>query len=171
MHTDYYFIDLETGDKFPSTRRALGGLARPGHVLFDPEGAHVGIITHRDIVLIGRWCIDKIMSECVCTQTGCVGIPLDAEARNDLALIDQWVEDPGSISAAWILDMPERGACSITGSRLQAKIRKLLIGTMKPENAKITARQLVDNLVYLPEYLDGKEALSTWFLSHIRSGS
>ena len=183
MHTDYYYIDLETGRKFPSTRCALAGHARAGRVLFEKR-AHVGIVTHRDIVLIGRWCIDQIMSEWTCTQTGRVGIQLDAEAHGDIGLIDRWVEDPASVSAAPILGMPEREVCSITGTRLQARIRNLLIGigTMKPEKAQIAAgqlvdsyqiavRQLIDNLVYLPEEQDSYGDLSTWFLSHIRSGS
>ena len=120
MHTDYYYIDLETGRKFPSTRCALAGHARAGRVLFEKR-AHVGIVTHRDIVLIGRWCIDKIMSEWTCTQTGRVGIQLDAEAHGDIGLIDRWVEDPASVSAAPSISSTVESS-SVSRSRRPASI-------------------------------------------------
>jgi len=163
----YYFLDLSTGNTYHSTFGGLTYHARPGSVLFENE-THVGIVTHRDLVLLGRRCIDKIVSEWVCIRSGTVGIQLDDEALSDLSLIDRWVEDPASVDADAILNMPERGACPITGYRIRGKIRQLLIGAVNPDPMPliIILCRLFDTFILI----EHRETMSRWFLGHLRAG-
>ncbi len=129
------------------------------------ENEHLGIITHRDVVLFTQWCTGKILSRMK-------GEP-DQRVTRALRLVDKWLEDEQSVTSdeleaaagiAWaaaqdalVVDVATAQAAART---VETIMRSAWTAARAAGRAAETARSV--GISY--------EAQAQWFVEHLQSG-
>lgn len=88
--TQYTLLDPVTGYQRPVSALGLIQNIRLNCIILR-DGEHLGIITHRDLVLFTRWCAGEMMVRLK-------GKP-DQSAVHVLRLVDKWLEDERSVTS------------------------------------------------------------------------
>ncbi len=87
---EYALIDPVTGQQRTSTKTWLTRVLQLNCILLR-ENEHLGIITHRDLVLFARWCAGEMLAR------------LEGEPHQSvvhaLGLVDKWLEDVQSVTS------------------------------------------------------------------------
>ena len=87
--SSYALIDPVTGRQWTLLEDRLTRNLRLNCILLQ-DGKHIGIITHRDLVVFTRWCAGEMLTRLVDEP--------DLKVTHTLTMVDRWLEDERSLS-------------------------------------------------------------------------
>jgi len=97
----YTLIDPATGRQWTLSELKLTRNLQIGYLLLRGN-EHLGIITHRDLVIFIRWCAGEMLKLLVDEP--------DLKVTHALSLVDRWLEDERSLSNEELKDAAEAAA-------------------------------------------------------------
>ena len=116
------------------------------------NGEHIGIITHRDLVLFARWCAGEALAQLE-------GEP-DQTVTHALSLVDQWLDDERSVTpeelsaAAWAIASEAAWASRAARVAVSAS----------------DAVRLVTEAAWAANSYISFKSQAQWFVEHLQSG-
>jgi len=168
----YTLIDPVTGEQHTLSELELTQNIRLNCILFRDQ-EHLGIVTHRDLVLFARWCTNETLARLK-------GEP-NQRVAHALSLVDRWLEDEKSVTseeleaaaraAAWaaapaITDAAPLvafvAARTATWTAQAAAQRAAVYGDGASNAAMATSQVSRDYTSY--------EAQAQWWVEHLQSG-
>ena len=159
---DYALIDPITGEQLILPEDKFIQNLMPSIILLrGSEHEHIGIITHRDLVLFAQWCAGATLARLE-------GEP-DLRVSHALGLVDKWLEDEQSVTskeleataqATWNIIMDSECANLCSARAAWVVIHAVWTGTwadyaggILAENARVAGIAYKDQVAWLVEHL------------------
>ncbi len=158
--TQYTLVNPTTGKRKSFSAGNLTGNLQMNCILFRGD-EHLGIITHRDLVLFTRWCAGETLAQ--------AKEPPNHRVTHVLSLVDRWLEDEKSVSSKE-LEAASRAAwaCAGVDGAWAAAWTAAIAAEGDLAGANIAAWSS-DASMYA-SWVTSYEAQAQWLVEHLQSG-
>ena len=148
--SSYALIDPVTGRQWTLLEDRLTRNLRLNCILLQ-DGKHIGIITHRDLVVFTRWCAGEMLTRLVDEP--------DLKVTHTLTMVDRWLEDERSLSNEELEAAADAAWAAALSARTAAR-------TAEAAWAAQAAADAAAELTLAASY----EAQAQWWVEHLQSG-
>ena len=153
--TQYTMVDLVTGQQTTLSEINLTRKLAPNCILLAGQ-EHIGIITHRDLVVFTRWCVGEMLTRS--------GHEPDQRAVHALVLVDRWLEDQQSVTPEELKDTAE-AVWAAGAARAAAEAAWSAARTAWSAGAAVWAAGAAE------DYGLSYKSQAQWLVQHLQSGN